>query len=190
NKVKKYLFFPAVIILVLFSLLLLWRSYFIFLPQERATWWSYGYSQLADITAQNPTTTYVFDNARLSPAYVSILYHLQYPPIEFQKQFTPDFIKTYYSNPPYNPNYKIANIDIRPIVWETDTLSDQILVGDTLSISEEQAKEHFLNKVFDIKDPLGNSIFMGFKTNPSKKISDNARKKATSSFVKTRGKMN
>ncbi|HOX96107.1 MAG TPA: hypothetical protein PLI45_01895 [Candidatus Woesebacteria bacterium] len=178
KKVSKYILVPALILLSLFSLLMLWRSYFIFLPKENATWWSYGYSQIANIVKQHPSQTFVFDNSRLPPAYMSFLYHLQYSPQEFQKQFSPEFVDSYYSNPPYNPNYKIANVDIRPIVWETDTLIDQILIGDTLAISEEQAKDHFLTKIIDVKDPLGNSIFIGYQTDPAKKIADNARKKA------------
>jgi hypothetical protein len=114
---------------------------------------------------------------------MSILYHLQYPPSQFQKQFGPDYVKSYYTNPPYNSQYVIGNIDVRPVIWETDTVKKQVIVGDILSISEDQAKEHFLDKIFDIKDPFGNSILIGYKTNPDKKVIDNDRKKAAPAIL-------
>jgi hypothetical protein len=43
-----------------------------------------------------------------------------------------------------------------------------IIIGDTLSISEEQAKEHHLTKVDDIKDPLIGKIFEIFETKPKR----------------------
>lgn len=175
EKIKPFFFYPAFTFLTLFSLLLLWRSYFVFFPQERAVWWSYGYEELTKITTSTDKQ-FIFDNSRMPPAYMSFLYHLSFPPLEFQKNFSDQFVKDYYTNPPYNPNYKIGNIDIRPIIWEVDPVSEVVIVGDPLLLSPDQAKEHFLEEIFRINDPFGNAIFIGYQTHPEAKIKDNLRK--------------
>lgn len=173
QKIKLIIFLPLFLILFTFSLLLLWRSYFVFFPQQRAVWWNYGYQQLTEIIKDSPQNNFIIDNTRSGPVYINILFYLKYSPTKFQKQFSSKFIDSYYSNPSYNSNYKFSNIDIRPINWDKDIFTDQILVGDDLSISPDQTKEHFLEKIFDIKDPLGKSVLIGYKTNPEKKILDN-----------------
>lgn len=175
-RVNKIISYEVLAGLMIFSLTLLWRSYFIYLPQERAEWWNYGYEQLAQETVKNPNLHYVVDNSRASAIYSLFLFHFQYPPDQFQKNFNDEFIKNYYTNPAYNGNYKIGNVEVRPIVWDRDIFVEQILVGDEMLMSPEQAKEHFLEKVIDIKDPLGKSLLLGYKTNPEKKIEDNKRK--------------
>ena len=60
-------------------------------------------------------------------------------------------------------------MELRPLNWESDIYKDQILVGDTLSISQGQVEEHFLKKEFEIQDPLGETLLQGFRTNPKLK---------------------
>jgi hypothetical protein len=163
-------------LLIIFSLVLLWRGYFVFLPQQRATWWSYGYSQLSEIITQKPDKKFIIDNGRTGSIYMLILYYTKYPPQDLQTKFSSEFIKNYYSNPPFNPNYDFANTEIRPINWENDTLQDAIIVGDPLAISKEQAIEHFLTKEFEIKDPLNKTVLTGYRTNPKQKNKTNANK--------------
>ncbi|MBP9817747.1 hypothetical protein KBC75_03260 [Candidatus Shapirobacteria bacterium] len=163
------IFFPF---LFIFSLVMLWRSYFVFFPINRAYWWSYGYDQVASISQQNPNTFYVFDNTRNPATYMSFLYALQYPPAQFQSNFSTNFVKNYYRNPPYNGNYTLNNISIHPINWEKDIYQDLVIVGDSLTISDSQAKEHFLTKIWEIKYPDNKIAFVAYKTNPLKKIAD------------------
>lgn len=99
-----------------------------------------------------------------------ILYYTQHSPNDFHSNFSSEFIKNYYSNPPFNSNYKIGNVTIRPIKWGEDTIIDQIIIGDNLAISDKQAIEHCLDKKIEIKDPTGNVILIGYQTNPQKKI--------------------
>ncbi len=156
--------------LFLISLTLLWRGYFIFLPKERAVWWSYGYEQLTQIIREHPDKKFLIDNSRNERIYMLILYYTQHSPNDFHSNFSSEFIKNYYSNPPFNSNYKIGNVTIRPIKWGEDTIIDQIIIGDNLAISDKQAIEHCLDKKIEIKDPTGNVILIGYQTNPQKKI--------------------
>lgn len=162
SKIYIYIIFSF---LTIFSLLLLWRSYFVFLPKERSVWWSYGFEQLGNEIASNPGKKYVIDNTRDAAIYMNLLFHLKYSPSELQKKFL-NYKEIYYKNPPFNPNYNFANLEIRPIYWEKDIYVDQILVGDSLAISDSQIESHFLKKVIDIKDPIGKSIIIGYQTNP------------------------
>ena len=92
---------------------------------------------------------------------------------------TSDRIYMYYNNSSalagadganvWDSSYKFNNIETRTINWEEDIYKEQILVGDELTISENQAKEHFLEKLFEIKDPMYKIIFIAFKTNPTLK---------------------
>ena len=65
-----------------------------------------------------------------------------------------------------NLDYSLLNFETRNIKWIKDIYREQILVGDELTFSENQIKEHFLKIVFVIKDPIGQIVFEGFKTNP------------------------
>ncbi len=173
SKIRLIFFLPLFTLLSALSLLLLWRSYFVLFPKERSAYWSYGYEQLAETLKNSPTRDYVVDTARASTVYSGLLFYLKYPPAEFQKQFSADFIKNYYSNPPINASYKIANVELRGIAWEKDIFVDQILVGDPLTISADQARGHFLTKVFEVKDPNEMPVLIGYRTNPGKKRLDN-----------------
>jgi len=109
KRISKLYIHLGFLFLTFFSLLLLWRSYFIFLPQERSIWWSYGFEQLSREIANNPTKKYVIDNARDGSIYMNILFHLKYSPSKLQKNFL-NYEKIYYDNPPFNPNYIFANV--------------------------------------------------------------------------------
>jgi len=169
SKVRKSVWTPVMFALVLFSLLMLWRSYFIFLPRERAIYWSYGYEKLAEEIKRHPNDNFIIDQARQKPAYIELLFFLGFPPRELHKAVGGSIKDNYYYDTKFNSSYKIANFETRDIVWEEDIYSDNILVGDSLAISDGQVKEHLLTEVFEIRDPLDRVIFQGFKTNPKQK---------------------
>lgn len=157
------------LLLIASSFLLLWRSYFVFLPKERAKVWGYGFEQLAEEVKRRPDEWFVIDQTRIKPAYIQLTFFLQYPPEEFQARVDKNIKDNYYTKTEFDPHYKFANIETRNIDWEEDIYKKQILVGDELTISPGQADEHFLDKVFEIKDPLENIVFVGFETNPELK---------------------
>lgn len=160
---------PIFLVLIAGSLVLLWRSYFVFLPKERARAWSYGFEQLAEEVKRRPDEWFVIDQTRIKPAYIQLAFFLQYPPEEFQARVDQSIKDDYYTKTEFDSHYKFANIETRNIDWEEDIYRKQILVGDELTISSRQAEEHFLDKVFEIKDPLENIVFVGFETNPELK---------------------
>lgn len=152
-----------------FSIILLWRSYFVLLPAERAKDWSYGYKTLAQFIAKNPESRFVIDQNRLKPSYIEIAFYNKTEPLLLQQSTDHKIREDYYNNSNFNPNYNFENIEIRGIDWKEDIYKDQILIGDELAISPAQSKEHFLTEAFSISDPRGYPIFKAYETNPQKK---------------------
>ena len=62
-----------------------------------------------------------------------------------------------------------GNIKVGPLVWKDDVCTDQIVIGDSLAISDVQAKEHSFTKVLEVKNKEGKVLFNAFQTSPWKK---------------------
>lgn len=155
--------------LALFSLILLWRSYFILLPKERARVWGYGVPELVEEARKFPGEHIIVDQSRKKPLYIQLAFFLKYSPQQFQLTAKDKIVSSYYENVDFNPHYVIGNFETRNIDWNNDVHTDQILVGDEYAISDDQAKEHHLEKVFEIRSPVDEILFVGYKTNPQKK---------------------
>ncbi|OGM08172.1 hypothetical protein A2159_01680 [Candidatus Woesebacteria bacterium RBG_13_34_9] len=155
-----------VFLLSFYSLILLYRSYFILFPIERAEGWNYGYSDAAEFIYNNPKKHFLVDNNRNPRNYILLLYYLRYPPIDYQLELNPKYKSDYYLSLPTEDSYRFSNIEVRAIDWKTDSCKDQVIIGDPLSISESQAKEHFLDQVYEIFSPKKERILVFYKTNP------------------------
>jgi len=158
-----------VVLLFLISILFFFRSYIVFFPKEKAKYWGYGYSTLAEIIKTNSDKHFVIDQARLPIPYTELAFFLKVPPSHFQSTVDQKIKMRYYDNLPFDRNFHFLNLETREIDWEKDIYRSQILVGDSLAVSPQQAEEHFLEKVFEIKDPLDEVVFQGYKTNPEQK---------------------
>jgi 4-amino-4-deoxy-L-arabinose transferase-like glycosyltransferase len=168
SKYKKTTYI-LLIILIPISFVFLWRSYFVLLPFERAKIWGYGYEKLAEQIKAKPEEEFIIDTSRLKPPYIEIAFFLKYPSAKLQLAVDPKIKDNYYTNTKFDNHYKFANLETRNIEWEKDVYKDQVLVGDEFAISASQAKEHFLTKVLEIKDPVGEIVFVGYKTNSAQK---------------------
>lgn len=131
-----------IICLTIFSLLMIWRSYFVLFPVEREGVWGGGYEQLASFIKDNGEKHFVIDNSRGMP-YANLEFYLQ--------------------------TNKTVNVEIRPIDWRNDICKKQILVGDSLAISQNQVDEHLLTKVFEKKDSRNIILLQGYQTDPKRK---------------------
>lgn len=158
-----------IFLLSLFSLIYLYRSLAVLLPNERAKVWGYGFSQLAEEISKRPNEKFLIDTSRIKPAYIELAFFMKIPPERLQQSVDPTIKENYYHETFWSDHYIIDNFETRSINWEEDIYKEQILVGDELAISEVQANEHFLTKIFDIRSPNQGIIFLGFKTNPDLK---------------------
>ncbi len=160
-KLKSRLWIFGGLLLIIFSLLMLYRSYFILFPKEREQVWDYGYESLSEFVLSNSDKKFVVDNGRSVP-YIELLFFTKY-------QIQNMSIDKYYSNIKFDNEFSFANVEVRLINWKKDICIDQILVGDNLSISEDQINEHFLTKVFEKRDFKNKILLQGYKTNPKLK---------------------
>ncbi|MFA6518942.1 MAG: hypothetical protein WCV93_04845 [Candidatus Shapirobacteria bacterium] len=151
--------------LFLISILLLLRSYFLFFPKLMATAWNYGYQELSLYVSSHPNTRFVIDNTRNPRNYILLLFHLNYSPTLYHQETGK--LANYYQNPLYTGNLKFANIEVRPLDFSTDPCIDQILVGDPLSVSPDQAIDHHLTPVFAIHTPQNELVLQALQTNPA-----------------------
>lgn len=160
---------PLIIIAIIYSLFLLWRSLFVLLPHERAVTWGYGFQALAEEIKKHPDQKIVIDPSRLKPVYIELAYFLPLPPPLLQDSHDLTVRDNYYQHVAFNPPSNLSNIEIRGIIWEKDIYEEKIIVGDEFAVSPVQAEEHALRKIFEIRDPLGKIIFQGFQTDPIEK---------------------
>ncbi len=156
-------------VIVIASAILLWRSYFILLPAERAAVWGSGYKEMTDFISKNPGKKFVIEQTSGKPAYANLMFYNKTDPVILQNSVDPLIKDNYYNLNQFNPDLKFENIETRAVVWETDIYKDQILIGDELAISKQQAEEHSLMEVLRIKDPRGYPLFIGYQTNPREK---------------------
>ena len=173
------LFSILTIIFCVISLLTLYRSFAVLLPNERAKTWGFGFEQLAREIEKRPGENFIIDTSRIKPAYIELAFFLKYPPDKFQQEVEQSIKENYYINTSWSSHYKFSNIETRAINWEEDIYKENILVGDELAISENQAGEHFLEKLFEIRDPIQRIVFIAFKTNPALKCSSQLNKKCS-----------
>lgn len=146
----------------------LWRAYFVLFPVERAEVWGYGYKQVADYALGHSSQEMIVDTGRIKPPYILLAFFMKFPPSEFQK--LNQYKGNYYSlDTVFSNYYKFANIETRPINWEVDIYHTQMLVGDALAISAQQATEHKLTKVLEVVSPSRQILFVGYETNPQAK---------------------
>lgn len=151
------------------SVVQLWRGYFVFLPNERAKAWNYGYEQLAEQIKLYSGEKFLIDLSREGPIYINLLFFSKYDPQLLHQNIMPEEIKNYYYRTSFSPEIDFANVSVRSINFKEDVYNDQIIVADSISFRDQGVSEHKLTKVFGVKDPLGNLLFHGFRTNPKEK---------------------
>lgn len=162
NLLKARYAFILFISLATISLLLIWRSYFVLLPLERAQTWNYGFQEIAQYINDNPDHNYIIDQYRIKPAYIELAFFLKYPPYAFQQQVDAKIKANYYSETKWDFRYKFGNISTKLVDLNTDLCAGNILIGDEATISLADVKFHNLKEVLRIRDPYDRTVFIGY----------------------------
>ena len=146
----------------------IYLSVFKFNDYFRGFAWEEGIEEvIKNISGQ--TLPIVVDNTR-GEIYSQILFFTQANPAKYQQNNFEVNDKNYYTDMRRVKEKQINNISVRPLVWYKDIFVEQILVGDLLTINENQMREHCLSLVFEVKDREGKVIYRGVKTHPKDKI--------------------
>lgn len=171
---KKLVLIPLIIILLI-SLANLWRNIFVLLPNERFNNWNFGYSKLGNIFLKENYPKILLDNP-LGVSYIEVLFFTRYSPLKYQKESPLFDLKEYYQTGNWLNTFSWDKFEVRGIIWRKDIYENKLIVATPIGISEDQAKEHFLTKVFVIIGPDNKAIFNGYLTNPELKIKDDERR--------------
>lgn len=166
-KKSKVLSLLFLILAITWSLGKSYLSIFKFNDYFRGYAWEEGVEEMVG-KIKNESLPIVVDNAR-GEIYSQILFFTQADPKNYQEINFEVNRDDYYTNMDRNEIKQINNITVKPIKWEEDIYKEKILVGDAMSISEEQINEHCLTVVFEVKDKEEKIIFRGVKTHPKDK---------------------
>jgi 4-amino-4-deoxy-L-arabinose transferase-like glycosyltransferase len=145
----------------------IYLSVFKFNDYFRGYAWETGIEEMVNKINQEKLPI-VVDNQR-GEIYSQILFFTKADPKKYQEDNFEVDSKNYYTDMTRNNVKQINNITVKNINWREDIYKEQILVGDALSIGEDQMKQHCLSLVFEIKDSEGKVIFRGVKTHPQDK---------------------
>jgi len=160
NKIFLLIAFP-------YSLFLLFRSYFFFLPNEQYLAWNYGYQQVSDFSLGHKQETILVDNSRNIRNYILPLFYQKYDPASYQKSLGNFISSNYYRVPPQLGEYHYNNLTFAPIKWNEIKNYDYI-VSDGLSVSPNQAEEHgliLIKKIETKNNQTSQEIYKVVKSN-------------------------
>jgi len=155
--------------LLIFSLTVFYIHYFVLYRVERANTVGFSNIELINITEENSDKKYVVDFSRDIAVGLRFAFFRKYDPSRFQREIGNKFLQKYYTSIDHEQSYIIENVEVRPISWREDICKEQVLVGDPLAISEDQAKEHKLELEFELKDMEGRVSYRGYSTSPGEK---------------------
>lgn len=150
--------------LIIWSTGKIYLSVFKFNDYFRENYWEEGIEEMVEKINQEKLPVMI-DNPR-GEMYSQILFFTKADPKKYQENNFEVKNEEYYSNMSRNTTKKIGNITLGGVKWDKDMAKDQIIVGDALSINEDQMKEHCLTLVFEIKNREGKVIYKGFRTHP------------------------
>lgn len=158
------------IVLVIYSLASFYVSYFVLYQNEATEPLGRTYIELSNVFEKYRDYHIVIDSPRDPAIGLRVAYFRAYDANLLQKMLWPQTGHKYYKiESDSTENYNFENIETRSLSWGKDRCGfNTILVGDILSFSDAQIKEHNLIKEFEIKG-LNNTVALyGYKTNPDK----------------------
>lgn len=160
---KKILIFPLFFFLVCYSLILLWRSYYVLLPVLYASAWNYGVDQVVQYIKLNPDKHYIIDNTRNSRLYILFLYHLKYNSNKFHEEIGKKWSTNYYQNTENISNVSFSNLEIRPVSEDDYKKINNIIIGDNLTIDDNILNEKCLEIIKIIQYPDLKNAYIFYK---------------------------
>ena len=103
-----------------------------------------------------------------------IAYLTSYDPLDLQKKLRTQLKTPYYSGDvSLYEDYSMEAIEFKCLDWgEVDCTPKLLVIGDIMSVSQSQAKDHNLNFEFEIRDISGYDGLVAYTTNPLRRCQD------------------
>lgn len=149
-------------ILFLYSLFLLYSSYFVRFKFERSGDFGGGYAELFNYINENKDKKFVIDNTRDVSICVRYSFYNRLSPHIYKQGLDKNYLQNYYSVENAGEGCLLDNIEVRPINWGKDIAENTVVVGDQLAISKEQAANYRLQSQFEIKNSFNNIVLSGY----------------------------
>lgn len=168
EKIRFYNFKLIVTLTILvYSVLKLFSSGYLLNEYHRASYWDYGWEQVADVIKNelDQNLPIVVDNARAEP-YSQLLVFLMPDPKKYQQDNFEVSNEEYYTDMHRNTTKKIGRLVTRGINWSEDKKIDQYLIGDSLAISLQQVKDNNMVLIKEIFYPDGSPAYRIVRTKP------------------------
>lgn len=170
NSIKNRLIgFSLFGVLIVYSLTAFYISHAVLFKYEANEYTGKAYIDLNNYLKQYSDKRIVIDSQRDYAVGLRIAYLRKFDADKLAGVLRPQMTTNYYSSEvAVQEIYRIDNIIVRPFIWEVDLCSkNTIMVGDTLSISEKQSKDHNLTLLFEVKGSDNKVVLNGYQTNPS-----------------------
>lgn len=174
QKIVSYSKYILLIVVAGYSFWILLSAYFVLFKYERAENFGYSYIKLINRIKYLGDKTVIIDTARNPGVGIRMAFIMGYDPLRLQRQLKPQVGNDYYGSSFSEDQYYLGNIEARSIIWGKDTSRDTVLVGDYLAVSEQQAQDHKLSQIFEIKDITGKVRLKGYQINPELKKENQA----------------
>ncbi len=154
-------------ILIIYSLIAFYISHAVLLKYETQEYMADSYIKLNEYLKKYDDKKIIIDSGRDFAIGVRIAYFRKFDAGKMASILKPQLTSDYYSSEvSLREVYKIDNILVRPLIWEEDPCQkNTILIGDSLAISEKQAKDHDLTEVFDVKTSDKKIVLKAYSTN-------------------------
>ncbi len=107
----------------------------------------------------------ILDSSRMNLG-IWFFFTKKYDPHKLQDELKHYVEKGYYASTEFDEKYRIDNVEIKPLYF-SDICKGTILIGDLLSISDSQVKDHKLSPLFEIRDLNNKIIFKAYSTDPN-----------------------
>ncbi len=161
--------FLLLIVLIL-SISSLITSYFILLKYERGSEYGFPYIELSKKTQEFSSKKFIVDLARRDQSYIWFAFFNKYDPHKLQEQGK-TVLTDYYNSSDFTGNRIIDNVELTTNIWEPeqDPCMSNIIVGDFLSVSEADIKNHGLSLEFSIPDLTGKAKLKAYSFKPQQK---------------------
>ncbi len=147
----KITFLGFIVILFSLSIMMLIRNLFYLLPKERYLDWNYSFTVLPAVLQKYQNADIFIDDSQ-GVNYVYWLFFTKYPPYLFQKQFAFN-LSNYYKMSEWEGNNRVGKVSFKNIIWGGTDKENDILVATPIGVSEIQARDHFLTKLYTINGP-------------------------------------
>ncbi len=154
-----------IVILILWSMGRIYLSAFKLNDYYRYQYWDYGTDKVVEEINKLPDQKIQVDGWR-AEVYSQLLFFLKYDPAKYQADNKMEDLNNYYNNEAIGQIRKIGRITVKTINWNEDVFDDKLLVGSYVIIGDDQIKKYCLTKVFTVRAPDNQILFIGARTNP------------------------